>query len=103
MPKFKLANKKLIWRSLIIIKNLCFHDCNFNLTIFLSKYEYLLREKIIENCINNSTNDKLYTDIMMMLRIFNSKNIKNRITIDDKFPKKKIIEIIFQTQREYEF
>jgi len=68
-----------------------FHDCNFCLTTFLSKYEYLLRDKIIENFVNNSTQDKLYSDITSMLIIFNSKHI-NRITIDTKFPKSKIVE-----------
>jgi len=70
-----------------------FHSCNFSLTTFLSKYEYLLRERIIENYINNSTHDKLYSDIMTMIKIFNSKNMKNRIAIDSNFPKNKIIEI----------
>jgi hypothetical protein len=70
-----------------------FHDCNFSLTIFLSKYEYLLRDRIIENYVNNSTQEKLYSDIMSMLRTFNSKNIKNSISIEEKFPKNKIIEI----------
>ena len=69
------------------------HSCNFSLTTFLSKYEYLLRERIIENYINNSTHDKLYSDIMTMIKIFNSKNMKNRITIDSNFPKNKIMEV----------
>ena len=70
-----------------------FHDCTFCLTTFLSKYEYLLREKIIENYVKNTPSDTIYKNIMIMLRVYNQENNKKRITIDEKFPKNKIIKI----------
>jgi len=70
-----------------------FYRCNFDLTLFLDNYEYLLREKTILNYIKNATTEILYNDIMMMIRKYNSKNITNQILIDKKFPKNRIVEI----------
>lgn len=71
-----------------------FYECHFNLTKFLSNYEYLLREYNIKNYIKNSINDDLYYEIKNMLSIFNkNKPYKNQINISSKFPKKKLIEI----------
>jgi hypothetical protein len=69
-----------------------FHSCYFNLTIFLSKYEYLLREHAIINYVKNSTNDILCKDIKNMILYFNE-NRKNKIYYDKNFPKSKLIEI----------
>ena len=71
-----------------------FHSCQFNLTEFLNIYEYLLREKTLINYVKNTINDDLYKDIMNMIRIFNTnKNEKNKILIDEKFPKNIIVKI----------
>jgi hypothetical protein len=64
------------------------------LTDFLNKYEYLLRERTIENSIKNSTSDDLYKKITEMIHEFNKyKDRKNKIRIDAKFPKDKLVSI----------
>jgi hypothetical protein len=71
-----------------------FYECQFNLTDFLNKYEYLLREKTITNIIKNLINDDAYKNIMSMINEFNmNKNEKNKIFIDEKFPKDKLVKI----------
>ena len=71
-----------------------FHSCYFSLTDFLSKYEYLLREKTIENNIKNAVNFDLYNQNIEMINEFNkNKLMKNQIYIDAKFPKDKIVNI----------
>ena len=70
-----------------------FHECNFNIINFLDKYEYLLREKIIENYVKNTPTDIINDNINMMLSFYNSNNFKKKIIIHAKFPKNKIIEI----------
>ena len=71
-----------------------FYDCQFNLTNFLNKYEYLLREKTITNNIKNLVNNDAYQNIMIMINEFNiNKSEKNKISIDDKFPKDKLVKI----------
>ena len=71
-----------------------FYDCYFNLTNFLNKYEYLLREKTIANNIKNSINDDAYENIIVMINQFNNnKPAKNKISIDEKFPKDKLVKI----------
>ena len=71
-----------------------FHRCNFCLTNFLNKYEYLLREKSIENNIKNSTNNETYNIIIQMINKFNMNKVKSkRILIDKNFPKDKLISI----------
>jgi len=71
-----------------------FHECHFNLTKFVSNYEYLLREHNIKNHIKNSINNDLYHEIKIMLSIFNkNKPYKKQINISSTFPKKTLVEV----------
>ena len=71
-----------------------FHHCHFNLTSFLNNYEYLLREHSILNYVKNSMNDILYRDITIMIQNFNhTKCQKNKIYINEKFPKSKVVQV----------
>ena len=71
-----------------------FYHCQFNLTDFLNKYEYLLREKTIINNIKNLINNDAYENIMVMINEFNNnKPKKNTISIDKNFPKDILVKI----------
>ena len=70
-----------------------FFHCDFNLTTFYHKYEYLLRQYILDNFIKNSTEDVLIQEIKKMINIFNKKTTK-KITVNDEFPKKRLIKIM---------
>lgn len=70
-----------------------FFHCDFNLTTFYIKYEYLLRQYILDNFIKNSTEDELIKEIQKMINIFNKKTTK-KILINDEFPKKRLIKIM---------
>jgi hypothetical protein len=72
-----------------------FKECNFNLTKFVNDFEHLLREYIIENYINNSTNKNLKDIIFRIISDFNYKfkNIKKHISISNEFPDKDLIRI----------
>ena len=70
-----------------------FFNCDFNLTTFYHKYEYLLRQYILDNFIKNSTEDELIKEIQKMINIFNKKTTK-KILINDEFPKKRLIKIM---------
>jgi len=70
-----------------------FFHCDFNLTTFYHKYEYLLRQYILDNFIKNSTEDILIQEIKKMINLFNKKTTK-KIIINDEFPKKRLIKIM---------
>jgi hypothetical protein len=72
-----------------------FKECNFNMTKFVNKYEYLLRECIIENFINNSTKETLINIIIIMINDFNLKfnSDKRKILISEEFPNESLIQI----------
>ena len=70
-----------------------FFHCDFNLTTFYHKYEYLLRQYILDNFIKNSTEDVLIQEIKKMITLFNKKTTK-KILINDEFPKKRLIKIM---------
>jgi hypothetical protein len=70
-----------------------FFHCDFNLTTFYLKYEYLLRQYILDNFIKNSTEDILIQEIKKMINLFNKKTTK-KIIINDEFPKKRLIKIM---------
>lgn len=73
-----------------------FFNVNFNIRVFCNKYEYLVRDHIILNHIQNSTEDVLYEEIYCMLE--HAKKIvfkkKRFFKIDPLFPKKTLIEIM---------
>ena len=75
-----------------------FFECDFNLSIFKFKNEYLLREYSIQNYVYNSPAVMLEYDIRIMINSFNKyckKNrIKNRIHIHEDFPNNKLIKIM---------
>ena len=70
-----------------------FFHCDFNLTTFYHKYEYLLRQYILDNFIKNSTEDVVIQEIKKMINLFNKKTTK-KILINDEFPKKRLIKIM---------
>ena len=86
---FFLKFKTNIYNDLFIK----FFHCDFNLTTFYHKYEYLLRQYILDNFIKNSTEDELIKEIQKMITIFNKKTTK-KILINDEFPKKRLIKIM---------
>jgi hypothetical protein len=91
---YLLQNPNLLLKISFIDLFLKFHSCHFNLTNFLSTYEYLLRELSIKNYIKNNTNDDLYEEILIMIEKFNKNRDKyKKIIIDKEFPKEKIVNI----------
>jgi hypothetical protein len=80
------------YNSELIIK---FYECDFSLTLFKCKNEYLLREYSINNFVYKSTSESLKNEIENMIEIFNLRYCKKNqeITIDKDFPKDKLIKI----------
>jgi hypothetical protein len=75
-----------------------FFECNFNLTIFLRKNEFLLREYTIYNFVHKSPSNILMQEIQNMLNDFNfycfEIKLKNKIKIDSNFPQDRLIKIM---------
>jgi hypothetical protein len=70
-----------------------FFECNFNLSLFVYKYESLARDYLIKNFVNSSTSSITTTEIKKMINIFNSHNTK-KIYIHNDFPQDKLIQIL---------
>ena len=72
-----------------------FKECNFNMTRFVNKYDYLLREYNIENYINNCSKENLKDIINKLINDFNYrfKNVRKHINIADDFPENDLIKI----------
>jgi hypothetical protein len=71
-----------------------FKDCNFNLTKFVNDYQYLLREYVIINYLNNSSNPILIDQIHRMIDYYNSRFKMNKIDICDNFPQDILIKVM---------
>lgn len=70
-----------------------FFHCNFDLSLFYKKYEYLLREYAIINFIKNLSVSSFIAEINKMLYKYNYNN-NNKIIINSEFPKTKLIKIM---------
>ena len=73
-----------------------FFKTNFNINQFTENHKFLIRNYAINNYLINSSNDKLFDDIEQMIENFNYTliNKKNKIIIDDDFPKDLLIKIM---------
>lgn len=73
-----------------------FYKCNFDMTMFTNKYEHELREKNLVDYVNNSPTEILVDEIIKMIRIYNSKQIrdKRKFDIDEAFPKAQLVNIM---------
>jgi hypothetical protein len=71
-----------------------FFNTNFNINVFTKRHESILREYIISNYVNKSSDDILYEDIMEMISYSNSCILKKQINIDDDFPIKTLVKIM---------
>ena len=67
---------------------------NFNLSEFYHQYEFLLREHIIINYVNDSTKSQLRKHITNMLNEFNKLHITMKFKIDTEFPDDTLITIM---------
>lgn len=74
-----------------------FFKYNFNLTEFKENSEYILREYAIHHYVYKSATNILIKEIHNMIDTFNEdckfKRLKNKITIDNDFPRDKLIKI----------
>jgi len=80
-------------RGNFVLSNL-FHNyflCNFNLLHFKCENEVIIRKKYINEYINHAECDELYDETLRMLTM--SKFTK-RLTIDENFPKERLVEIM---------
>jgi hypothetical protein len=90
---FIIEKTKLIFKKDVELF-LKFYYCNFNLVNFFNNYEHILREHSIINYLKNSFSDTLYNEILNMVTEFNYNKIKqDKIFIDNKFSKNKLIKI----------
>jgi hypothetical protein len=75
-----------------------FFECDFNLSIFKFRNEYLLRDYSIENYVYNSPSAILEYEIRNMIKEYNKYckkiRIKSVINIHSEFPKDKLIQIM---------
>jgi hypothetical protein len=67
---------------------------NFDLREFKTRYEYLLREGIIDKYINNSDVKTLHNSILSMILEYNCEEIRKKILIDKDFPLNKLTAIM---------
>lgn len=73
-----------------------FKECNFNMTKFVNNYEYILRENVIKNYINNSTKNTIIDEIQEMIILFNNhfSHENRKIKISKEFPEDELIRIM---------
>lgn len=74
-----------------------YFSCDFNLTCFKNKNEYLLRDYAIYNFVYKSPSNILVDEIEIMISNFNyyySEDSLKKIKIDPDFPKDKLIKIM---------
>lgn len=71
-----------------------FKDCNFNLTKFVNDHEYLLREYVIINYLNNTSKEIIKIEIHRMIDFYNSKFRNSTIEISDNFPQDLLIKVM---------
>jgi hypothetical protein len=75
-----------------------FFSCDFNLSIFVKKYEVLLRENFINNYVYKSHSNLLFDEITKMIKYFNKyckkSKLNNNICVDKDFPKNTLIKIM---------
>lgn len=71
-----------------------YFNTDFNLSEFYQQYEFLLREHILKNYVNDSTNSQLCKHITNMLSEFNKLHINMKIKIDSEFPDTTLITIM---------
>ena len=76
-----------------------FKKCNFDITMFVDNYEYILREYSLQNYLNNSTKKTILDDIKLIIDSFNSNfsNQNKKIKIDEEFPE----NILIKTMKPY--
>lgn len=72
-----------------------FKECNFNMTLFVNNYEYILREYSIQNYINNSTKQVLKNEILQIIKQFNRtlKDENKKIYISEDFSDDILIKV----------
>jgi len=100
-------NKSTLYNIYFFIKYKTFHspelffrffNCNFNLTQFTKNNEYILRDYSIQNYVYKSSSNILLDEIKDMFDDFNlyckKKRFKNKIEVDNDFPKEKLIKIM---------
>ena len=71
-----------------------YFNVNFNLSEFYHQYEFLLREYIIKNYVNDSTKTQLRKHIHNMLADFNKLHVTMKFKIDAEFPDDTLITIM---------
>lgn len=73
-----------------------FKKCNFDITMFIDNYEYILREYSFQNYLNNSTKKTILDDIKLMIDSFNMNfsNQNQKIKIDEEFPENILIKVM---------
>jgi hypothetical protein len=71
-----------------------FKQCNFNMTKFVDSYEYILRENSIRIYMTNSTKIQIKSDILKMIKEYNTYHDTNKINIDYDFPTDVLIRIM---------
>ena len=71
-----------------------FFAADFNLTLFKNNNECLLRDHIIKNYVYTSPSNLLINEINTMIYYHNESYIDENITIDDEFPREKLIKIM---------
>lgn len=73
-----------------------FKQCNFNMTEFTDRYEYVLREYSIKNYMNNLPKNIIIDQIFHMINTYNSNIIRKnkKILIDPEFPDNELISIM---------
>lgn len=73
-----------------------YKQCHFNMTLFVNRYEYILKDYSFKNYLNNTSTQALKDDILVMIRNYNNTQLfKNkRINIHKSFPVNVLIRIM---------
>jgi hypothetical protein len=98
-------NKSTLYNIYFFMKNCAFimpqlfHQyfiCNFDIKLFKSENECLIRDFSIKRYVYSSNYDTLYDNVIIMIADIKKRNRKYKqfMNIDDDFPQKKLVDIM---------
>jgi len=98
-------NKSTLYNIYFFMKNCAFimpqlfHQyfiCNFDIKLFKSENECLIRDFSIKRYVYSSNYDTLYDNVIIMIADIKKRNRKYKqfMNIDDEFPQKKLVDIM---------